>query len=118
MSEDKINLTEPGIFNSLINLETNSNRKLLISENNDDFLSLEFIKNEFKYKLIKILFFFQKHLFFFILIQYIIGFIFLGLSILIYKYNNIKFYFFFYFFFNIFFFEILFFLFLFLNLEY
>ena len=91
MSEDKFNLTEPGIFNSLINLETNSNRKLLITENIDDFLTLEVIKSEFKHKLIKILFFFQKKLFFFILIQYIIGFIFLGLPILIYKYNNEKF---------------------------
>ena len=60
MSEDKFNLTEPGIFNSLINLETNSNRKLLITENIDDFLTLEVIKSEFKYKLIKILFFFSK----------------------------------------------------------
>ena len=58
MSEDKFNLTEPGIFNSLINLETNSNRKLLITENIDDFLTLEVIKSEFKHKLIKILFFF------------------------------------------------------------
>ncbi len=89
MSNKEIVLSN--IKDSIINDENdNNNENRLINFEDFDLMKYIETKSLFRNILLKILYFFQKHILVFLLFQYIIGFLFLGLPILLYFLNEIK----------------------------
>ena len=77
-------------MDSVIHNEKDNENRLIYLEDIDVLKFIE-TKSLFRNILLKNYYFFQKHILVFLLIQYIIGFLFLGLPLLLYLLNDIKF---------------------------
>ena len=83
------NIILSNLRDSVINSENDNENRLI---NFDNFVLKDIdTKSLFRNILLKIVYFFQKHILVFLFFQYIIGFLFLGLPLLLYLLNDIKF---------------------------